>query len=631
MADEGTTPNHDIFGLTLEELVNIKVTSSTLTSKDLKVVPASITVFTGEQICNLGAEYLHELINFVPGFQSYRPGESSLEYFHSARGHRTSVSSREVLILLDGMRLNREFDNALAVPMLSLHNVEKIEFIRGPGSALYGSNAYLGVIDITTVKDRNELQLAAGENGKRQLSGLASQQIANLQFDLSLHLFTDDGEQLPLENIYTLESEKDKDPRKGKDLQLRGRLDNTTLTASYFLREADGFYVSERTSAQYNHVEHEHKSVQLQQKIDWQARYSSELRARLSESSYNPESFLGPAGFSTGSQEEDNRDVKIYNNWYYSNNQSYQFGLEYRYSDFSAFLFQSDIIGNKEFYPQLTQEVFSGYVQTQFVSDLGHEVVVGLRYDRHNRSGSSISPRFGIVVPLSPNQTAKFLYGEAFRAPTVNELYLDTFPGDVQGNPDLDAERIKTWEAIWFGHWKKFSITLNGFYNVMEDTIVRTDTNNGATFSNLDGDESYYGFEIEYAFQFNDSWLVKANASNFKNLPAADFRESQWLASLIVNYHYERWNFSLSNTYADERDMLVDRAELSPDPYRVTLDSYWQFQSKIQYSLNKNFNIYLTGKNLLDDGYDTPPQRAEHGMPFPNRGRELTLGTNIYF
>ena len=153
----------------------------------------------------MGADYLHELINFVPGFQSFRQGENSVQHYYSARGHRSSTASREVLILIDGMRMNREFDNVFSVPMLSLHNVEKIEFIRGPGSAIYGSNAFMGVINITTQKNQNRIHTAFGEASQMQFNGAFSNSdsAADAELNLALNLFDEKGEQYVLENYTT--------------------------------------------------------------------------------------------------------------------------------------------------------------------------------------------------------------------------------------------------------------------------------------------------------------------------------------------------------------------------------------------------------------------------------------------
>src|SRR4051812_1232375 len=92
----------DIFNLSLEELMQIKVVSSTLTEKSLRTAPSSVTVFSHDQIKAMGIDYLDELLNFVPGFQAFRQADSGGEYYHSSRGIRSGTSSREVLVLIDG-------------------------------------------------------------------------------------------------------------------------------------------------------------------------------------------------------------------------------------------------------------------------------------------------------------------------------------------------------------------------------------------------------------------------------------------------------------------------------------------------------------------------------------------------
>lgn len=622
--------DNSLYALSLEELVNIQVSSPTLTLQKLMSAPASVTVFSRQQIINMGADYLHELINFVPGFQAYRQGESSMEYFHSARGHRTSVSSREVLILVDGVRLNREFDNALAVPMLSLHNVDKVEFIRGPGSAIYGSNAFLGVIDITTVKSANEASINVGELGSRTANAIAHTNVGNWALNIAGNYFTDDGEAFELENYFTLAKERGRDPRTGHDLHLSIENENTSLRANSYQREAESFYASEFTSEAINLVEHKHSNFGLRHKVRWLDDGYTELGFSYSRNSYKPESVFGPLGNAKAEQQEENSEITVHNSWDYSNQGSLQFGAAFRNADISAFEFQSDNYQG-EFYPDTDREIFGAYIQSQRKFNTNTELVIGLRYDDYNNVGSSLSPRLGIVHTLDTNQTIKLLYGQAFRAPTINELYLDTLPGDVKGNPDLDPETIKTWELIWFGQWQRFNISINAYYNVIQDAIVRVEEPGDPTFINLASDESNYGAELDLAFQINNDWLIKANASKFFNLPDSDFREAEILASLLINYQHLRWNFSLSGAYSGERDMQVDNRLVSSTAYRISLDDYWLLNSRIQFAANNRLNIFFTARNLLNEEYQTPTARTGHSAAVPNRGSELSLGFTMYF
>lgn len=618
-----------LFDLDLTDLVNIQVTSSTLTEKSRKTVPASVTVFTRDQIRNLGTAYLNDLLNFVPGFQSYRAAESSVEYFHSARGHRTSVASREVLILVDGVRYNRDYDNAMAVPMLSLHNVEKIEFIRGPGSAIYGSNAYLGVIVISTSKERNEVQLATGAFDNKELAALGYLDLHGWQINAAAHGFSDTGQAMVLQNFFTLADESGKDPRRGNDLSLSVGNTHTTLSARYSDRRSEEFYVSERTSNPTNEYEHKHSDLQFAHVLEWQPALRSEFSLSYSKNSSAAQGDLGPVGISSFYQDERVTNARLQNDWDFRDDWSAQFGLEYRYSDYSDFLLRTGVIGDLTLYPADTQQVQSAYAQTQYQFDAGVELVLGARYDDYNHIASTVNPRLGVVIPLASSQTIKLLYGEAFRAPTPNELKLSTPGNDVQGNPDLKPEEISTWEAIWLGQWQRVSLTLNGFYNVMHNTIVRSDSATAANFVNSDQDESFYGFEADLDYQITDRLLISATSSHFRGLPDADLREAKTLGSLIVNYQSERWNLNVSSTYTGKRDMLVNNPLAAPEGYQVTLDAYWQLHSKLQYALTKNLTLFTSFRNLLDEKFDTPTQRAVHTDPVPNRGLEWSIGFNL--
>src|SRR3990167_9441370 len=159
-----STPADDLLDLSMEELLEVKITSSTLHDESLKTVPSSMTVFTRADIRRLGLQNLNQLINLVPGYQGSRGDESSLSFPVSSRGRRVGTSGREVLVLVDGQRLNNDWTGGAGqqTSLIPIENVDRVELIRGPGSALYGSNAMMGVINIIT---RSERELA-GEDRK---------------------------------------------------------------------------------------------------------------------------------------------------------------------------------------------------------------------------------------------------------------------------------------------------------------------------------------------------------------------------------------------------------------------------------------------------------------------------------
>jgi outer membrane receptor for ferrienterochelin and colicin len=130
--------------------------------QNIDLIPASITVYTKEDIDRLGARNLLDLIRITPGFAEL--GDNN-ERIIGTRG-TSSTSLQDILILINGHRISDVFTNTNGPDWLSLDYVEQVEIMRGPGSALYGENAFSGVINIITkdgrYKNTNRLSVKTG-------------------------------------------------------------------------------------------------------------------------------------------------------------------------------------------------------------------------------------------------------------------------------------------------------------------------------------------------------------------------------------------------------------------------------------------------------------------------------------
>ena len=136
----------ELLNMTLEELMQVTVTIASKTKETVAQAPSSVTVFTRNQIKALGITELGELLNQMVGTQML------FDVVPSGPTRHTSVRGsvgfgNDVLYLLNGQRLNNYHSNSanMIYRRISLHNVERVEVIRGPGSALYGSGAFAGV------------------------------------------------------------------------------------------------------------------------------------------------------------------------------------------------------------------------------------------------------------------------------------------------------------------------------------------------------------------------------------------------------------------------------------------------------------------------------------------------------
>lgn len=144
----------DYFSMSPAELAATSVAIATGTPKPIFQSAAVTSVVTAEQIKSMGATQLHEVLETVPSIHASLQS-SSYDYSYSLRGIRNATNS-ELLMMVNGMRINTPFRGSTMTHFeLPLEAVERVEVIRGPGSALYGGDAFAGVINIVTKKAKD--------------------------------------------------------------------------------------------------------------------------------------------------------------------------------------------------------------------------------------------------------------------------------------------------------------------------------------------------------------------------------------------------------------------------------------------------------------------------------------------
>lgn len=138
----------DLFELPLEDLLDIEVLSPSQTVKKIGQAPNIITSITAKQIASMGARTLSDVLKMVPGVQvlTRRNGQDMVWI----RGIPTGRNSK-VMLLIDGVPQREGLIGGWSSDeQTQINNIERIEVIRGPGSALYGGDAYSGMISIFT-------------------------------------------------------------------------------------------------------------------------------------------------------------------------------------------------------------------------------------------------------------------------------------------------------------------------------------------------------------------------------------------------------------------------------------------------------------------------------------------------
>lgn len=651
-----------LLDMSLDQLVLVKITGSTLTPQSMKSVPSAVTSFNHKQIKHMGLDTLDELMNLVPGFQSYRSTTTAQHFPISSRGRRIGLTSSEILILVDGQRLDepRTSGSGVMTPKYSLTNIERVEFIRGPGAAVYGSNAMMGVINIITRRDANEVSFSYGSLNRKQASVLSSGKVSNINIDFFAEFRADDGDTFNVQDTFNAPNRiETNDPLQLAELNLKLQWNRTQLNILHNRIGSENFFVLNGVSNNFNESNGQFDAVALKHSFDWQS-VSSYLWLSYHQSNGNIKAQLTPAGAllaaSGGASSApllidndltDNNESRVqwHNNWKIDGKKQLQFGVEYRYiksdtqitknnfdlGDLVNLNFPIAYYGTLEPTTPIqnasSRNILGIYSQYQHQLTLSTQLTLGLRYDDFSNIDTSLSPRFALVHALNEQHSIKLLYAEAFRAPSENELNLINNPVTL-GNPALKAETVESWDLIWVAKWSSTSLTMGYFKNYFDNAIVLEPTGVGAVqqFQNID-QKSSEGIELEVSQEFNQHWLLQATYTSILNNTESSFREAENLASIMLNYQQTKWNANLIGSYIGTREMPIN----GNSGTRISLDGYWQVFAKASYQINSDINVYVQAKNLLDENYLTPTSNAVLTEGVPNRGRELLLGLNWMF
>ena len=619
------TDEQDLFSLSFEDLLNVQVDIASKTSETLSSVPSTMSVFSRKQIQALGVDNAYEVMNFVPGMQSTRGDWVGAVPKDHARG--VYLDSGNVLVMINGERVNESSFGKASVymPYIPIEIIEKIEFIRGPGSALYGSNAFLGVMNIVTSKERNALQLVVGNNGRYGATGQFNTSLSDdTELFASFSYDQKDGESYPqgvkdpLEALY-LEAGVDY-----KKLQLRARYNETSLDE--FLNLAGYSTQNQHTSdntfvgIKYNWINNDKLKLDSSYSYTKHNISSAGLIAAFDDI---PDFLLGPAWQTTDSKFETELSYQFENQWQlaagieYAEAKQVEAGVRTNYYDDESMLviidpayYQQGIVTVMDF-PEFaslkyTFETYSAYGQLKIPYSDALTLFVGARYDDVKDIDSKFSPRLAGVYVINPEHTVKVQYGESFRTPVTNELFSND---DVTvGNPSLRSESVKTTELVW--HYQTSELQANAviFYNELNDfiNIEPTQSNDALfTFTNSFNTQNS-GIELDATWQSSKEFSVTGTYTQYFEDPInASFKR---FASLVSSYNLsDSWQVSLNLLWRDKVEVSsVTGAHFKQSAYSLLGGS-------LKWQLNANSRLMLKAENLLGKKYNVFDPRMDNG------------------
>jgi iron complex outermembrane receptor protein len=479
-----------------------ELTIATRHKTPVKKAPAIATVITAKEIRNMGARNLMDVLKRMPGI-GISIANFTIMPALEVRGIRTDKSEK-ILFMLDGHRLNSPLNGTAFMYFndIPVENIKRIEVMRGPGSALYGANAFLAVVNIVTkgVEDIKVLQITAG-------GGSFDTQHYNL-------LFGHDKEKLKITgHLDYLDTdgassyiEQDTDGISGHTLEWKEKTDiginviyeDITFRGRYIRKKA-GPYIGISNALNDETVQDYQIGLadlayyrKLTDIIDLKVRLYGDITVndplweQRSEGFYNPKSgytytdgMLGnPSATGRTLGSEVMMDYKLPNHLLttgimYEDERQYDTG---RSINFDPYTFEPtdfhDVTETGNYTKDISRDIWAVYMQDVWSITGNASLTAGIRHDHYSDFGGTTNPRAGLVWEFLEDTSLKLLYGSAFRSPYFDELYYFNNPV-YGGNPDLEPEEIKTYEAgLEHRFLKKHTARLNYFYNNISNLIV---------------------------------------------------------------------------------------------------------------------------------------------------------------
>ena len=398
------------------------VVTATDLPETLESTPASVTVISKKQMQERGARDVADVLREVPGLTISRSGSPGKATSLFTRGG----ASTHTLVLWNGVEINNPYFAGYDWGRFSTAGVQQVEVVRGPFSALYGSDAVAGVVNVITTPQTNELRAELQSGGH----GLRNAVIDGAYAGRSMHLSAgyehreDDG----------FSANDDFRQNSGNVFALFGALGLAARYTSYDL--GIPFNVNAAGTTLVPSLRRRQDGSERQFAIPIRSsvgRTSYELtlsESRRRDNFHDPDD---PFGFIDASTDSSVRRARLTTRTATGIGTLIAGGelARDRVNDRSTFGVNLDNDRRKS---------NSFFVEDRW-SHSGFELSAGARYDRFDTFGSQISPR---VAAAWRNERGKYraAYGEGFRAPSVGELY---FP--FSGNRNLDAEHSRSFEA----------------------------------------------------------------------------------------------------------------------------------------------------------------------------------------
>lgn len=437
--------------------------------QETKDAPASVTIVTAEEIRGFGYRTLAEVLASVRGF--YTTYDRNYQYAGARGFGRPGDYNSRILLLIDGVRTNDNVYDSASLgngALVDLSLVKQVEIVRGPSSSLYGTSAIFAIVNVITkspheyggVEATGRTGSFGGIEGQMTIAQGAEQE---LQWQLTGSVGHLDGQ-----DLYFPEFD---DPQSNRGLFADGdrsdwqNLFGKLIAGSFHFEGAYAWSDKHVPTAPWETVFNDSRTMTTDNQGYVSGWYDGAIGAQtqlLARVSYNSYRYEGTWAYDYADEGEEPRLVlnkdNAKSNWLTTEAQiTRQFdgghmlavGGEYRFN-----FRQDQAVWDEDPYWSYTDDKRdtdnSGlYALGEWRVSEQLRFHLGVRRDTYSTFGSSTNPRLAALLTPRPGSLIKAIYGSAFRAPNMYELFYSDGDETTKANPDLQPETIRTTELAF--------------------------------------------------------------------------------------------------------------------------------------------------------------------------------------
>lgn len=674
---------NEIYGS--EEFVRI----ATGVAQPVTKAPAVASVITAEDIRNMGATDIDEALETVPGLHVAR---SALGYnpVYVFRGMYSDVNP-QVLMLINGVPITNLYvgDRNVAWGGMPVEAISRIEVVRGPGSAVYGADAFAGVINIITKtpEEMNGLSMGARAGSFDTRDGWLTYGGSNgeLRYGAVVEAHRSDGQsetvaadaQSFLDAVSGTRASLAPGPvslhRENLDARMELGYGNLKFRGGAQVRNDAGLGVgiaqtldphgaggSNRYNADLTY-DNPNLTDNLGVKIQGSTLFTSQevdhdflLYPPGSRGPFftplgapifppfpngiigNPEVYERHYRFEASSLYQGFADHKI------SLGGGYHYGEVYKTKEEKNFGFDpatgfpilpgSPLVDVSDtplvFLPEGRRENTHVFVQDIWSFARDWEFTAGVRYDHFSDFGDTTNPRLALVWSARQNLTFKALYGEAFRAPSFSETRVQSNPAFL-GNPSLKPEALKSNEfAVNYQPSFNLNLDFNVFHYQWKDVIQFLPDPGGATRTAQNaGEQTGYGAEFALTWKAARTLSLTGNMALQKS---QDQHTGKDAGNAPGHDTYVRadWDFLPGWRLDLQSSWIADRDRVFGDPRNNVSDYVITDLALRNRTWAPKMEVALLVKNLFNDHAREP---SLNGAPVPAIPGDLPLAGTAAF